>query len=178
MDIIIGGVIMVLTKAIKKRREAAERARKKAKAAKIAKVAATGVTLGAIGGVLFAPKSGKETRKDITDGISDTSQAISNKSKKIASKTNDSLKNTKDKIGESKEKIKDYFDKKKNEVEISIEECFDDIAQNELDNILDSEASDKKVCNDEVDEDCENAYNKSDEVKENHKVESEYKTDK
>lgn len=169
---------MVLTKAIKKRKEAAKRARKKAKAVKIAKVAATSLTLGAIGGILFAPKSGKETRKDITNGISDTGQAISNKSKEIASKTNDSLKNTKDKICESKEKIKDYFDKKKNEIELSIEECFDDITQNELDNVLDSEASDKKISNDEVDEGCEHAYDKSDEVKENHKVESEDKSDK
>lgn len=167
---------MILRKAIRKRRLEAEKARKKANAIKLAKVAVTGITVGAIGGVLLAPKSGKETRKDIADGVTETGQAISNKSKEIAAKTNDSLQNTKDKFSESKEKIKDYFDKKKNEVDVSIEECFDDITKNapsipDADEVKD--AVDEKVdevsdnVSDKVDEVVENAYNKADDVKEN-----------
>jgi len=46
-----------------------EKARQKRKdtARKLAAGAGIGVALGALAGLLFAPKSGKETRKDITD---------------------------------------------------------------------------------------------------------------
>ena len=133
----------------------AEKARKKASAIKIAKAAATGVAIGAAGGILLAPKSGKETRKDIVDGVTGTGEKISNKSKEIADKTGDSIKNTKDKISESKEKIKDYFDKKKNEVEISIEECFDDITQFDPGEISDETCVEECNENEEIENDVE-----------------------
>ncbi len=134
----------MVIKKIKEKKIAAQKARRKAHAVKVAKVAASSLALGALGGVLFAPKSGKDTRKHISNSIADTNQAITNKSKKIVGKTNDSIKNTKDKIDESKQKIKDYFDQKKNEVEVSIEECFDDITQNNLENDLDAQESEEK----------------------------------
>lgn len=78
---------------------------KSGKTSKFLTGAAIGAATGAAAGVLFAPKAGKDTRKDITDKADklkhDASSAIETGKNKI-----DHLKNkTKGKVNETKKKI-------------------------------------------------------------------------
>lgn len=55
---------------------------KKVKAAKkIAVATSVGSAVGAVTGLLFAPKAGKETRKDIADNVKAASESVSEKVK-------------------------------------------------------------------------------------------------
>ena len=69
-----------------------------------------GAIVGAIGGILFAPRSGKETRGMIKDKASE----LGDKTKEALDNTKDKAKNfyddAKDKIAEKKEEL---FDKNK-----------------------------------------------------------------
>ncbi|MBU5315338.1 YtxH domain-containing protein [Clostridium bornimense] len=88
-----------------------QKRKEKAKKEKVknTKIATTGVilgaTAGAIGALLFAPKSGKDTRK-----------VIGEKSKQVANSVSEKVKETKgsfgDKINSSKENLKKTFSKK------------------------------------------------------------------
>jgi gas vesicle protein len=70
-----------------------------------------GAAAGFILGVLFAPASGKETRKKIQDEMAKTGE----KAKEIAQEAEKSIKVVKEKTQEGIEAIKDYFDKKKDD---------------------------------------------------------------
>lgn len=85
-----------------KRRDAA-RKRKMKTAKDVATGAAIGTALGAVTGLLFAPKSGKETRKDIAD-----------KSKEVA----DNVKHT---IEDSVEVTKEWTDKIMQDVKVNVD---------------------------------------------------------
>ena len=64
----------------------------------------TGVVTGAVAGLLFAPKSGKETRKDIKDGANNLGNQISDKSKELGKATKDQFNNVKDTIKDKTKK--------------------------------------------------------------------------
>lgn len=66
-----------------------------------------GGIVGAAIGILYAPRSGKETREnikklsdDIVDNVNDFSQDISEKGKKICKEGHEKVLSSKDKIGE------------------------------------------------------------------------------
>ena len=65
---------------------------KKSNAGKFALAAGIGAALGAIGGVLFAPKSGKETREDVSKKATQAKKYATEKYEKIKGKAKD-LKN-------------------------------------------------------------------------------------
>ncbi len=69
-----------------------------------------GVILGAIGGILFAPKSGKETRKDIKDAAVKANREAEKKLKKLHAEL-------KDKSVEVKQMADDYKGKAKVELD-------------------------------------------------------------
>ena len=94
---------MSLAKLIDEKRKAKARAERNKKAKVAVTGAAVGTLAGVLGGLLFAPKSGKETRNDIKEG-----------SKKAARKEN---------ISDAKSKIKEYLNSKKcKNIEEAVEE--------------------------------------------------------
>lgn len=112
---------MSLSKKIEDKRKAKQKAEK----AKQAKIATAGVVLGAVtgavGGVLLAPKSGKETREDIKDASQQIAGKINMKTMDVKGKMSEKLEDRKGNFIESKQKIRSYIDNKKR-VEGSSEE--------------------------------------------------------
>ncbi|WP_373599956.1 YtxH domain-containing protein [Paraclostridium bifermentans] len=74
---------------------------------------AAGVTAGALGGILLAPKSGKETREDIKGKSKEVANTINEKTKEAKSNLDEKLALGKDNFLESKKKIREYLDSKK-----------------------------------------------------------------
>jgi gas vesicle protein len=73
--------------------------------------AATGFVLG----VLFAPASGKDTRKKISDEVTKTTEKAKDGFDKIAKEAEKGIKVVKEKTQEGIEAIKEFIDKKKEE---------------------------------------------------------------
>ena len=73
--------------------------------------AATGFVLG----ILFAPASGKETRKKIHDEVEKTAEKAKEGFEKISKEAEKGIKFVKEKTQEGIEAIKDFIDKKKSE---------------------------------------------------------------
>lgn len=74
--------------------------------------ATAGVVLGAVAGILIAPKSGKETIQDVKE-----------KSNQIKNKISENLEDTKDKLQKSKLKIKEYLaNRKRSSLEMDVVE--------------------------------------------------------
>ncbi|MDO5292654.1 MAG: YtxH domain-containing protein [bacterium] len=65
---------------------------------------ALGTVVGAVAGVLAAPKSGKETIADAKENIAEAKEKLS-----------ENIKNTKTKVTESQAKIKEYLNSRKSE---------------------------------------------------------------
>jgi gas vesicle protein len=74
-----------------------------------------GATLGALVGLLFAPKKGEETRKDVAQGV----KKATGEAKKVAENVKTSLG---EKVETLKTKVKDYSFKKKEEEPIVSED--------------------------------------------------------
>lgn len=70
--------------------------------------AALGLTVGALAGVLLAPKSGKETRED-----------LSNAAKELPGKAKEVLEKAKEKVEETKEKLQDARTKVDEDLEVN-----------------------------------------------------------
>lgn len=105
---------MSLAKKIEQKRRAKKVAERNKKM-KIATVGvAAGVTAGALGGILLAPKSGKETRLDLKDKSQKVATTVNEKSQQAKVKVNEKLNNGKANFQESKNKIKEYLQSKKN----------------------------------------------------------------
>ena len=72
---------MKLVKLIKDTKKKKEIEKKVKAAKKIAVAAFAGSAAGAVTGLLFAPKAGKEIRKDIADNVKAVSESVSGKVK-------------------------------------------------------------------------------------------------
>ncbi|MCC0643214.1 MULTISPECIES: YtxH domain-containing protein [unclassified Clostridioides] len=120
---------MSLSKKIEDKRKAKQRAEK----AKQAKIATAGVVLGAVtgavGGVLLAPKSGKETREDIKDASQQIADKINMKTVDAKGKISEKLEDRKGNFIESKQKIRNYIDNKKRVEDSSEEDRVIDIIE-------------------------------------------------
>lgn len=82
-------------------KKAKKAAQNKKTAKNIAIGAGIGVAAGAAAGLLFAPKAGKDTRKDIAKGA-----------KKVAEATKEKVSEAKEKVHEAKEKVTEIIHKK------------------------------------------------------------------
>ncbi|MPQ45269.1 YtxH domain-containing protein [Clostridium tarantellae] len=103
---------MGLYKLIEKKKKAARRKQK----AKVAKYATLTAVIGAIGvtsGVLFAPKSGKETRNDIAEKAKKVKGHAKEKAKSIKENLNEKVNDKKEEVKVAKEKISEYLAQKK-----------------------------------------------------------------
>nr|UWI51951.1 YtxH domain-containing protein [Clostridioides difficile] len=120
---------MSLSKKIEDKRKAKQKAEK----AKQAKIATAGVVLGAVtgavGGVLLAPKSGKETREDIKDASQQIADKINMKTVDVKGKMSEKLEDRKGNFIESKQKIRNYIDNKKRVEDSSEEDKVIDIVE-------------------------------------------------
>ncbi len=74
-----------------------------------------GATAGFILGILFAPASGKETRKKIRDKAVETTEAAKEGYAKIAREAEKGMRIMKEKTGEGIDAIKDFIEKKREE---------------------------------------------------------------
>lgn len=73
-----------------------------------------GGAIGAIAGILLAPKSGEETRKILADTASDMVRRADETAKQIQVKADDAVSDLQKKGEEIKEKIQDIITKQKN----------------------------------------------------------------
>lgn len=74
-----------------------------------------GAAAGFVLGILFAPASGKETRKKIKDQAAKTGEMAMESYEKIAKEAEKGIKIVKEKTGEGIEAIKEFIEKKKEE---------------------------------------------------------------
>jgi gas vesicle protein len=81
-----------------------------------------GAATGFILGILFAPASGKETRKKIKDQAAKTGEAAKESYEKIAKEAEKSIRMVKEKTGESVDAIRDFIEKKREEFKNKAEE--------------------------------------------------------
>ncbi len=75
-----------------------------------------GAAAGFILGILFAPASGKETRKKIKDQAAKTGEMAMEGYEKIAKEAEKGIRVVKERTGESIDAIKDFIEKKKEEL--------------------------------------------------------------
>ncbi|MBU3158211.1 YtxH domain-containing protein [Clostridium frigoris] len=75
--------------------------------------AAAGSLSGIIGGLLFSPKAGKETRKDIADSSKELKNNIKEKSIVLKENIDNKVTDAKDSLIDAKAKISEYLNEKK-----------------------------------------------------------------
>lgn len=81
-----------------------ERRKRRDTAGKVGFGLALGALVGSAAGVLFAPKSGKETRKDIKDAVQETGEQIKATSKEFSKNVQKTYHDTVDKVSSFGEK--------------------------------------------------------------------------
>lgn len=74
-----------------------------------------GGAIGAVAGILLAPKSGEETRKLLADGAKDALSKADETVKQIQSKADDVVSDMQKKGEEIKEKLQDLINKQKDQ---------------------------------------------------------------
>ena len=74
-----------------------------------------GAATGFIVGILFAPASGKETRKKIKDQAAKTGEVAKENYEKIAKEAEKGMRMVKEKTGEGVDTIRDFIEKKREE---------------------------------------------------------------
>jgi gas vesicle protein len=95
-----------------------------------------GAAIGAIGGILFAPKSGKETRKDISDAAVKAKNSAEAKLKAAYSELGNLAAKAKKEAEELKGKAKTEYEKLANKLEaaqIRIKELITSVREGEID---------------------------------------------
>jgi len=101
---------------------------------KVTTGAIAGMAAGVIGGVLAAPKSGKEIRDDISKTAKDIGESTATKTVEIKEIFDTKIGDTKNNLAVAKEKITNYLsdrNKSKNEVAIEENEEIDPIDKTE-----------------------------------------------
>lgn len=87
---------MSLAKLIEEKRKAKSRKEKTKTTKNIAVGAAAGILAGLAGGILFAPKAGKETRESIKESATDLTEAAKDKTIEAKNKVAQYIKDKKD----------------------------------------------------------------------------------
>ncbi len=70
-----------------------------------------GISIGALVGILYAPKSGRETREDIACGARGGTEYLRNKSKDVADRANDLMDKGKSQMNTYVDRGRDVLDK-------------------------------------------------------------------
>ncbi|MGL5634407.1 MAG: YtxH domain-containing protein [Sarcina sp.] len=104
---------MRLSQLLEEKRKAKKRQAMAKTARTVGVTAIIGASVGAIGGVLFAPKSGKETRDNIKNSALDANEKLKSKASEAKVVLNDKLQASKENIADANSKIKEYLKNKK-----------------------------------------------------------------
>lgn len=104
---------MSLSRLIEEKRKAKARVERNKKAKFAVTGAAIGTLAGVLGGVLLAPKSGKETRNDIKEGSKKAAQKLNDKTSGLRENLNTQVTKGKENVCEAKSKIREYLNSKK-----------------------------------------------------------------
>lgn len=95
-----------------------------------------GAALGALGGILFAPKSGKETRKDIADAAVKAKKTAEEKLKVAYKELGEIAEKAKAEAADLKGKAKTEYEKVANKLEgvqIRVKELISSVREGEID---------------------------------------------
>ncbi len=107
---------MFLNDMIEKAKREKEKRKKRETAKNVAKGLTAGAILGSLAGLLFAPKSGKETRKEIadktTEAVGVVKQTLNESGEEIKNKIDKLEKNFGEAVGHVKETITEIKEKK------------------------------------------------------------------
>ncbi|MGL4991210.1 MAG: YtxH domain-containing protein [Sarcina sp.] len=109
---------MKLSQLLEEKRKAKKRQAMAKTAKTVGITAVVGASVGAIGGVLFAPKSGKETRTDIKNSALDVNGKLKEKANELKGNLNTCISTSKDNLNTANTKIKDYLKNKKDTTKI------------------------------------------------------------
>ncbi|MCB2289560.1 YtxH domain-containing protein [Clostridium sp. CS001] len=104
---------MILSKLYEKKRKEKLRKLKIQTAKKIFVGTVAGSLSGLLGGLLFSPKSGKETREDIASTSKDITNNIKSKTAEIKGTIDNKVSETKNNVSDAKTKISEYLNDKK-----------------------------------------------------------------
>lgn len=105
---------MRLSQLLEEKRKAKKRQAMAKTAKTVGVTAVVGASIGAIGGILFAPKSGKETREDLKNTAIDANKKLKAKTEEAKIALNEKMQTGKENISEANAKIKKYLKEKKN----------------------------------------------------------------
>ena len=111
---------MIFSSWYKKRKKEIQRQSKIKTAKKVIFSTAAGSLGGLIGGLLFSPKSGKETRQDIVNSSKDITNNIKEKTVELKGNINNTVSNAKDNLTDAKVKISEYLNEKKGNCETDV----------------------------------------------------------
>jgi gas vesicle protein len=105
--------IMMFSKLYEKKRKEKLRKLKIQTAKKVFVGTVAGSLSGLLGGLLFSPKSGKETREDIASTSKDITNNIKSKTVEIKETIDNKVSETKNNVADAKMKISEYLNEKK-----------------------------------------------------------------
>lgn len=108
---------MRLSQLLEEKRKAKKRQAMAKTAKTVGITAVVGASVGALGGILFAPKSGKETRDDIKNTAIDANEKMKVKASEAKTKISEKIQEGKGNLSEANSKIKDYIKNKRNKSE-------------------------------------------------------------
>lgn len=120
---------MSLSRKIEEKRKLKERAKKIETVKNVGIGVATGVVAGAVGGMLLAPKSGKETREDIKVVGAKVTEKVGGTIKETYKVIGDKVLIKREQIDESKEKVKDYIESKKHKNDDVVVEVSEEVSE-------------------------------------------------
>ncbi|MGL4760313.1 MAG: YtxH domain-containing protein [Sarcina sp.] len=109
---------MRLSQLLEEKRKAKKRQAMAKTAKTVGITAVVGASVGALGGILFAPKSGKETRNDLKNTAIDTNEKMKVKASETKVKFNEKLQEGKENLSDANTKIKNYLKAKRNKSEV------------------------------------------------------------
>jgi gas vesicle protein len=104
---------MIFSKLYEKQKKEKQRKLKIQTAKKVFVGTVAGSLSGLLGGLLFSPKSGKETREDIASTSKDITNNIKSKTAELKETIDNKVSETKDNVADAKMKISEYLNEKK-----------------------------------------------------------------
>ena len=118
---------MILTKWYEKRKKEKQRKLKIQTAKKILIGTAAGSVSGLLGGLLFSPKSGKETREDIANSSKEITNNIKEKTIELKETIDNKVSDAKDNVTDAKAKIKQKSTELKEAINNKVSDAKDNV---------------------------------------------------
>lgn len=130
---------MRLSQLLEEKRKAKKRQAMAKTAKTVGVTAVVGASIGAIGGILFAPKSGKETREDLKNTAIYANKKLKAKTEEAKIALNEKMQTGKENISEANAKIKNYLKEKKNKEVVAPANKVEEVVADE--NVVEEKAT-------------------------------------